>query len=155
MNYRLKTARMGNFNLNVVGNYLKRLEFIAVPGAEVTNSREEALNRAPKYTVNSDLTWNMGNLTLNYGLLYFSKTSRFTNQEMAGNPDIVDDKYRYLKERWQHDIYARLDVAERFSFYGGINNLFDQKPDIGTVFYPVGPVGRFLYVGARMDFKGL
>ena len=159
LNYRLRTASMGTFNLNVIGNYLQRLEFIPVPGGETVSHRGEGdldnKNFAPKYTVNSDLTWTKGRFTLNYGLLYFSKTSLFTNQEMAGNPDIVADKYRFNKERWQHDIYGRIDVTEKFSFYAGINNLFDQKPSIGTVFYPVGPVGRFFYAGARVNLKKL
>jgi len=60
-----------------------------------------------------------------------------------------------LKERWQHDVYARVDVTDGFSFYGGINNLFDQKPEVGTRFYPVNEVGRFFYAGARVNLKGL
>lgn len=147
-NYRLRTASVGTFNLSVVGNYLDRLEFVGTPGADVTNSRGEAF--APKYTVNADLTWQNGGLTLNYGILWFSKTLRFTNQEVAGNPDIVAPEYMYLKERWQHDIYASYDVNDQFQIYGGVRNLWGQRPDIGTNTYPVDSIGRFGFVGARM-----
>jgi hypothetical protein len=41
-----------------------------------------------------------------------------------------------------------IDVLPIVRFYAGVNNLTDQKPDISTN-YPVNPVGRFLYVGAR------
>jgi outer membrane receptor protein involved in Fe transport len=151
LNYRLRTANAGTFNLNLVGNYLDRLTFIAVPGADVTDDRGEAAQRAPKYTVNMDLSWTVGKFTLNYGLLWFSKTSRFTNQEMASNPDIVADKYRYLKEHWQHDMYLRYQATPGIQFYGGINNMFNQRSALGTVFYPVGPVGRFYYFGVRTN----
>jgi outer membrane receptor protein involved in Fe transport len=151
LNYRLRTDDLGTFNLNLVGNYLDRLEFIAVPGADVTNDRGEASQRAPKYTVNMDLSWTLGKVTVNYGLLWFSKTSRFSNQEMASNPDIVADRYRYLKEHWQHDIYVRWRPTPLLEMYGGINNMFNQKEALGTVFYPVGPVGRFYYFGMRAN----
>lgn len=147
-NYRLRTDTLGTFNLSVVGNYLDRLEFVASPGADVTNSRGEAY--APKYTVNADLSWQKGPLTLSYGILWFDKTSRYSNQEMAGSPDIVAPEYMFLKERWQHDIYGSYDVNDRFQIYGGVRNLWSQKPEIGTSTYPVDSVGRFMFVGARV-----
>jgi outer membrane receptor protein involved in Fe transport len=152
-NYRLRTARMGTFSLNVIGNYLNRLEFVGTPGAPPTNSRGEAF--APKYTVNSDLTWKLNNLTLNYGLLWYSKTLRFTNQQVESNPDIVAPKYKYLKERWQHDIYAAYDFDKRLQLYVGVNNVFNQKPDIGTNTYPVPSIGRFFFGGAKVKLDRL
>lgn len=149
-NYRLRTASAGTFNLSIVGNYLDRLEFIGTPGADVTNRREEASFRAPKFTVNADLTWQKDGLTLSYGILWFSKTLRYSNQEVAGDPDIVAPEYLWLKERWQHDIYASYDVNDKFQIYGGVRNLWGQKPDIGTSIYPVNSIGRFGFVGARV-----
>jgi outer membrane receptor protein involved in Fe transport len=147
-NYRLRTAALGTFSLNVIGNYLDRLEFVGTPGAPVTNSRGEAF--APKYTVNSDLTWKINKLTVNYGLLWFSKTLRFDNQTDENNPDVVDSKYRFLKEHWQHDLYVGYEAAKQLEIYGGVNNLFNQKPDIGTSTYPVSSVGRYFFAGARV-----
>ncbi|MBC9032045.1 TonB-dependent receptor [Sphingomonas sp. JC676] len=149
-NYRLRTDRLGTFNLSVIGNYLDRLEFIGTPGADITNERGEATSRAPKYTVTADLTWQSGGLTLNYGLQWFDKTSRYTNLEMAGDPDIVAPEYLYLKQRWQHDIFASYDVNDKFQFYGGVRNLFSQKPDIGTQIFPVNTIGAFGYVGVKV-----
>ncbi|MFA6115587.1 MAG: TonB-dependent receptor [Sphingomonas sp.] len=149
VSYRVETAKVGTFNLNVMGNYLDRLEFISSPGAPVTNQRGEAFS--PKYTVNADLTWKLGAFTVNYGLLWFDKTLRYTNQEMATNTDIVDPKYVYLKQHWQHDIFASVDVKGGMQFYAGVNNVFGQKPDIGTNTYPVSSVGRFLYAGVKVS----
>lgn len=149
-NYTLKTDRFGRFSLNVIGNYLKRLEFIGTPGGPVTDSRGTAF--APKYTANSDLTWNMGRFTVNYGLNYFSKTARFSNQTLENNPDVVDSKYKYLKEGWQHDLFAKVEVGKQYEMYLGVNNLFDRQPDIGTSTYPTSSVGRFFYAGARVKF---
>lgn len=87
---------------------------------------------------------------MNYGLNWFDKTSRFSNRDMAGNPDIVAREYRYLKQRWQHDLYLSAAVDPRLEVYGGVNNLFDQKPELDTLIFPISPVGRFLYAGFRI-----
>ncbi|MFC3580103.1 TonB-dependent receptor plug domain-containing protein [Sphingomonas hylomeconis] len=148
LSYRLDAGSAGLFSLRVNGNYLDKLEFFGTPGADVTDSRGEQF--APKYTVNSDLTWQMGKLTLNYGLSWYDKTLRYSNQTVAGNPDIVAKEYLYLKELWQHDIYASVDVNDRFQFFGGVNNVFGQRPDIGTDSYPVSSIGRYMFAGARV-----
>jgi len=153
LNYRKRTARLGTFSLNVIGNYLDKLQFIGTPGADPTDSRGETY--APKYTVHTDLTWNKGPFTLNYGLLYFSKTTRFSNLRTNTNPDITAPEYKYLKEHWEHNLYASVDVDKRFTFYGGVNNLFNQKPDIGTSRYPVSALGRFFFAGAKVKLDKL
>ena len=96
-------------------------------------------------------------MTLNYGLLWFSKTLRFTNLETSTNPDVASPQYIWVKEHWQHDIYAAVDVgpAKQYTFFGGVNNLFDQKPELGTSRYPVDLVGRFFYFGAKVRLNKL
>ncbi|MDP1028783.1 TonB-dependent receptor [Sphingomonas sp. KR1UV-12] len=153
LNYRLDAGSIGRFNLRVIGNYLNKLEFFGTPGADVTNSRGEAF--APKYTVNTDLTWQLGNVTVNYGLSWFDKTLRYSNQVTQGNPDIVAPQYLYLKELWQHDIYLSVDATDRFQFFGGVNNVFGQKPEIATSTYPVSALGRYIFVGARVKLPTL
>ncbi len=147
-NYTIDTGSFGRFNLRVIGNYLDKLEFIGTPGADVTNSRGEA--RAPKYTVNGDLSWSMDKITINYGLTWFDRTLRNTNQVDQNNPDVVAPEYKYLKELWQHDIYISVDATDRFQFYGGVNNVFGQRPELGTDTFPVPSIGRYMFAGARM-----
>lgn len=151
VNYQKSVARIGTFSVNIIGNYLDRLQFISTPGADVTNSRGEAF--APKYTANSDFTLKTGPVTLNYGLLWFDKTLRGTNQALTANPDQYAPEYNYLKQHWQHDFFVAFDVEKNFQFYGGVNNAFDQKPDIGTNTYPVSSIGRFFYFGAKVKLQ--
>lgn len=153
LNYRKRTARFGTFSLNLIGNYLDKLLFIGTPGADPTDSRGEAY--APKYTVHTDLTWNKGPFTVNYGLLYWSKTLRYTNLRTNANPDITAPEYKYLKEHWEHNVYASYDVNKRVALYAGVNNLFNQKPDIGTVRYPVSAAGRFFFGGVKVKLDKL
>ena len=149
--YRFRPAegRLGTFNLRVTGNYLHKLQFVPTVGAEVDNNLEESLYRAAKYSANGDLTWTKGPLTLNYGVNWFSKTLRFTREETKADPDITDPKYVYIKPSWEHEIQAAYSVNNRFTAYAGVNNLWNTKPDVGAIDYPVSAVGRFFYVGFR------
>lgn len=146
--YRLKTAKLGTFALAINGNYLDRLEFVASPGAAITSERGQTY--APKYSATLDLTWTKGPLTLNYGVNWFSKTNRFTDEEIAGDPDSAAGRYLKAKAKWEHDIQAEIEVSDQFSFYAGVNNLFDQLPDFGYSSYPVSALGRFFYAGVKI-----
>ena len=53
------------------------------------------------------------------------------------------------REAWLHDLQAQLRVSERLAFYGGVNNLANQKPDEDAYDTPVPALGRFFYVGVR------
>ena len=148
LNYGFDTAKLGSFAIGIVGGYLDRLEFIPTPGATVNIDRGEAYY--PKWNATGDVTWKLNALTVNYGISWFSKTDRYTREELAGNPDIAAPQYLKYKEKWQHDLYVAYDVDKRFRFYMGVNNLFDQQPSIASANYPVSFVGRYMYAGAKI-----
>jgi outer membrane receptor protein involved in Fe transport len=150
VNYRVRPgAGLGSFNFRVAGNYLHKLQFIPTPGAEIDDDRREFEANAPKYSATGDVTWTLGNLTLNYGVNWFDKTLRFTNERTEDDPDIVAPEYIFIKERWEHELQASFDVDQRFNIYAGVNNLFDTKPDVGLPNYPVSSIGRFFYLGVK------
>ena len=140
-------SNLGVFNLRLLGNYLKKLTFIPSPGAELDDDRTEQF--APKWQATFDLTWIRKPFSVNYGFNYFSKTKRFSLEDIAGDPDIASREHISFNARHTHDLQVALDVNDRFRFYTGVNNLTDQKPDI-SVNYPVNPIGRFFYAGVRI-----
>lgn len=148
--YRIPTDTAGTFSLSLSGNYLDRLEFVATPGAEIDVDRDEAY--APRYSATLDLVWEKGPLTIAYGISWFDKTRRFTIEDVRGDPDIVDPKYLWIKEKWEHEVQVAYDVGERFRLYGGVNNLFDEKPAFNYTSYPVSAMGRYFYMGATVSF---
>ncbi|WP_057883502.1 TonB-dependent receptor domain-containing protein [Tsuneonella troitsensis] len=142
---------LGNFNLRLAGGYLDRLEFIPTPGAELDNDRTEA--NAPKWNGTLDLTWQKDNFSVNYGVNYFSKTRRYTTEQIEANPDLVDPKFIFFREKWEHDVQLGWTTDdERFRFYTGVNNIFDRLPDLGQLGYPSSFRGRYIYAGARINF---
>jgi hypothetical protein len=56
------------------------------------------------------------------------------------------------KERWGHDVRLAIDVDEKFTFYVGANNIFDEKPAFDQLSYPISSgVGRFLLCRCESD----
>ena len=148
LNYGFEAAKAGKFAISLVGGYLNKLEFIPTPGAQVDVDRLEAYY--PKWNATGDITWSLDKLTINYGISWFSKTRRYEIEQTNANPDIAEAKYLWYKEKWQHDLYVAYDVDERFRFFMGANNLFDQQPSIASSNYPVSYVGRYMYAGAKI-----
>lgn len=147
-------SNLGNLSLGVVGNYLDKLTFIPIPGGEMVNSKGTA--GAPKWQVNFDANWEWENYSLTYGFNYFSKTLRFSRQTIEAQPDIAAPEFLKIDAKFTHDIQLAIEVDEKFTFYGGVNNLFDQEPDIGAITAPLStPVGRFIYFGARVGLDDI
>ena len=153
LDYTLPTRNIGTFRAHVVGNYLNKLTYIPIPGAPVVNDAYTGGGNqtvSPKYQVTADLGWKKGLVNLNWRMTYFSKTYRYSQKEIAANPDIVAPQYLRYKAKFVNDLYISADVSKEFEIYAGMDNVFDVKPDIGSQVFPVSAVGRFFYVGAKV-----
>ncbi|MDG5487299.1 TonB-dependent receptor [Sphingomonas sp. BGYR3] len=150
VNYNFEVANIGNFNLQVVGNYLNKFDFEPTPGAAVEISKLTV--GYPEYSGTADLTWTNGTLMINYGLNFFSKTRRFTDDQVAAQPDISDPQYFFYREKWEHDVQVAVNVEENFRFYAGVNNLLNDIGDVASVNQPYSFLGRYFYAGARVAF---
>jgi outer membrane receptor protein involved in Fe transport len=149
VNYHLSTTRLGSVDLRLVGGYLDRLEQIATPGAAVENNVDQIYR--PRWTFVVSPTWSLHAVTLGYTLRWQEGVRRFARIDTDSNPSLVDSRYLRYKALWEHDVQAQVAVNERFAVYGGVNNLTDRKPDIGfQTNVPISPVGRYLYLGARV-----
>ena len=153
LRYTMPTDSAGTFAFNLVGNYLDRLVTQATPASDPV--RLDDVIGAPRWQATADLTWTYGPVTANYGVNFLSKTRRYTRATTRANPDVVAPEYLRIDARFTHDMQLRWDTKEGIGIYAGVNNMFDQKPDIGLSAYPVSPVGRFFYLGVRMDTASL
>ncbi len=150
INYRFKPSdSLGTVTLNLAGGYLHKITFVPTVGADVDNDIREAYN--PRWRASADINWDIGDFNATYSVNYFSKTRRFTTEQLTANPDLSDPQFFFYKELWEHDIRLGLDVNDKFTFYGGINNLFNEKPEFDQLSYPVSGKGRFFYVGAKVS----
>jgi outer membrane receptor protein involved in Fe transport len=151
--YQIPTATLGTFDVRLVGGYLHRLEQIATIGADVENNADRPFR--PKYNLTFSPTWTLDAAALSYNLRWQNGVRRFNRVTTNDNPTFVDPRYFRFKELWQHDVQVQVQVDDAFTFYTGVNNLGDQRPDIGfETNVPVSPVGRFFYTGIRMNLGG-
>ena len=152
LDYAFTVNKLGQFNLKVVGNYLNKLKTVGTPGAEPTDDLGEtppaSTYLSPKYQVFTNMTFTTGPVTLSYSWSWSDKTRRYTKDRYK-NPTYVAPEYAFIKAHSEHDIYAAIAVNKQFEFYGGISNLFDQKPDLGLIAFPTEFVGRSFYAGFR------
>lgn len=152
MNLRYRTdlgEKAGRLELRVLGNYLDKLSFVPMLGADPQKEIDSAHYPAPCWSANFNLTWIKRPFTFNYGINWWDKTRRVSHEQEAANPDYAPAQCIWYREKWEHEIYMAYDVTERFQFYGGVNNLFERKPDDGAVAYPVSAVGRYFFVGVK------
>jgi len=150
IDYRVATGAFGTFDLRLVGGYLDKLTFVAIPGAVPTNNVDSF--GAPRWNANFAPTWTLDRVSVNYNLRWFNATRAFDRNTTAANPDVAAGRFLRFDALWQHDIQIAYQVPNGFGLYGGITNFTDQKPDpaaYGTN-VPISPIGRFFYVGARV-----
>ena len=148
--YAITTASAGRFDLRLVGGYVDRLEQIATPGADVTNNLDRPFR--PQWNATFSPTWTLDALTLSYVLRWQNGVRRFDRVATDDDPFFVDPRYFRFKPLWQHDLQAQVRTGDGFAFYGGVTNLTNQRPDIGfETNVPISPLGRFFYVGAKVD----
>lgn len=144
-------ADWGVFNFRLIGNKLEDLTFINLPGADPDSDLGESDPsnglQAPEYQAAFNLLWQRGPLAFNYTLNWFDETYRYTKTEIANNPDIAEPRFHKYSAHVMQNVQLRYAPNDVWSFYGGINNVEDNEPDIGETFFPVSAVGRFFYVG--------
>ncbi|QYE36988.1 TonB-dependent receptor [Polymorphobacter sp. PAMC 29334] len=149
VDYVLRTASVGTFDLRFIGGYLRRLDFIGTPGAAPTDRLDTP--GAPKWNFNFSPSWTHGPVTLTYNLRWIDGTRAVDKLTTDNDPLYAPPGQLRYREAWQHDVQVGYDLPSGVSFYLGALNLTDQQPDPGnSINQPVSAVGRFLYVGAKV-----
>jgi hypothetical protein len=52
-------------------------------------------------------------------------------------------------------VVVRFQANEAIELYGGMQNIFDEEPDIGQTALPVGPEGRTIFVGMKASLGSI
>ena len=148
LDYVVRKASFGTFDLRLVGGYLDRLDIVATPGAAVEDQVDQ-IGR-PRFTATFSPSWTVGPLTLGYTLRWFDRQRRYKKAETDADPTIAPGDLLRYKAGWLSDVQAQYAVDRRFAVYAGVNNLTDQKPDEDAYDVPAPSLGRFMYVGVKI-----
>ncbi|WP_353226991.1 TonB-dependent receptor [Novosphingobium sp.] len=152
LDYHVSVKKFGTVFAKIVGNYLNKLTTVGTPGAAPTDELAQYKYTSPKYQFYTNVGFNTGNFTFDYSWSWFDKTQRYTPDKLAGNPNYVAPQYVWVKARSVHNIYASVDVEKNFTFYGGVTNILNQKPDLGFNSYPTEAIGQSFFIGAKVKY---
>jgi iron complex outermembrane recepter protein len=146
----------GTLDVHLIGNWLDKLSTVALLGQAPVESANSVIggidgNIAPKWDFNLDLVWNYQKWTVDYNIESQAATLNGTRQSFLSQPFQYAPQFNYVPGEFVQSIQVGYQVADNWNVYGGINNLFYQKPAIGFDIVPVDPLGRFFYVGVNID----
>lgn len=143
------TENGGRLRFNLVGSYLKDLEFVQIAADADSFVFENAGESGdPQWRVNLNTTYTRGPLTLNW-------QARFTSSVLNNNED--SDEFRFpnsIPSTVFNDFRASYDLKDNVNLFLGIDNVFDKAPPLhpftasGGFF---GLTGRFVYAGLQID----
>jgi len=118
----------------------------------------------PEWIVNFGATWTVDKLTVGWRGRFEDSTLQFSNAA-ATEVEIVDGAVVVMPTEnladpsqlttgsgFEQDISISYDFTDRLQVYGGVNNLTDLKPFLGSLARPVGPRGRFFFLGVAGSF---
>jgi iron complex outermembrane receptor protein len=106
----------------------------------------------PENIVNYNLNYYRENLSISYQVRWQSSqfNSGVTPEDVAGNPIFADPLN--TGDAFVHDMSFRFDVTDFASITGGINNLTNEEPFLGTYIRPVDTLGRTFFLGVQGVF---
>ncbi len=141
------------FGVRLVGSYQEKLNRFFNPSdlTEVDPEIQEVTR--PKLSGNMTLSWDRGPYSLAFQTSYQGKQSVAEIEDVlasATNPNGLygtNENDRFFGERFTFDANGSYKWNDKFSFYGGVNNIADSIPFSTQTAWPVGPRGRFVFFG--------
>lgn len=147
------------FGARLVGSHQEKLDNFFNPlNLSETNSDVGEV-QLPELSGNLALSWDRGPMSLGFQTTYQDKqTVDFIEADSVLADGTVEqtglerhlELYgdgAYFDETYIFDINGSYEFNEKLSIYGGINNVTDVEPFATQTAWPVGPRGRFYFVG--------
>lgn len=147
----------GSLRISVLGSRLEQLDLVVLPGGDTDDDAGEGFSllgtATPEWVVNLGLQWNYKEWTVGYAFRWQSEVLRVEKLSLANDPDQID--VPTIKPLNVHDVVVRFQANEAIELYGGMQNIFDEEPDIGQTALPVGPEGRTIFVGMKASLGSI
>jgi len=118
----------------------------------------------PEWIFNLGVNWEYGDWGVNWTGRFEDSASQFSNSArtdveivngevvVSENVGLADPSQLNTGSSFEMDISANYEVSEKLELYGGVSNLTDTEPFLGSLARPVGPRGRFFFFGVRGEF---
>ncbi len=149
--YRLELGEH-RFTLAASGTWVEKLNNFFDPSDLTLVDPELGELQRPEWAGRAALTWDWSSFSLTWGTTYLDRMGlRSVEIESVGTTgnDLYSPDNAIADETWIHDISFSIDVNDTFDVYGGVNNVFNEKPFVTEQAYPVSPVGTLFFMGVR------
>lgn len=130
------------FGADLVGSYQEKLDrfFNPLDPTDVNPDIEEI--QLPELSGNLTLSWARGPISAAFQTTYQSR-------QFATDIDDFDElgSAGFFDEVFIFDANASYVYSDALTIYGGVNNIADEEPFSTQTAWPVGPRGRFFFLG--------
>ncbi len=148
-NYSFMLAE-NQFNFRVIGSRQEKLDrFTSQTDPTAIDPRLTELRR-PKWNAQASLNWQRGDFAATWQTLYQSKQALITGDVRQTQTTLGSDGF--ASQSFVHNVNGSYYITDDMRLYGGVNNLTDKDPFISTASWPVGPRGRYLFLGLQAQF---
>lgn len=143
--------RENDFSVGLSGTHQERLTFFSNPSdlSEQTVMLERL--QRPKWAGSANAAWTNGPLTLGWQTQYMSKQGA----SAAVDPLTAEAQFgdaAYVGEVFIHNLTGSYQLFDNTRVYGGVNNVENRAPFASQTAWPVGPRGRFFFLGVDVSF---
>ena len=133
-----------------MGSKQEKLDFFTDPSDPTLTDPELGEIQQPEWAGNISLTWERGPALLGLQTTYVDSQG-LTDVEIE-TADNVYGPAGFTDEMYLFDLFGRYEFSDMLEFYGGVNNVTDEEPFITENAWPVGPRGRFFFLGAKYSY---
>lgn len=118
----------------------------------------------PEWIFNLGVNWEYGPWSVGATGRFEDSASQFSNAQLtdvaitngavvvSDNVGLADPSQLFTGSGFEIDLNANYEFSDKLNVYGGVSNLTDREPFLGTLARPVGPRGRFFFVGVQGKF---
>lgn len=148
--YRFDLGSAGDLHLSTYASHLMTWVYQRDATDPASIDVDDGEYNDPKWRGNVEALWQYGDWTVNARWIWFQGG-------YVDNGHIDDNWYSHPKVPGHSyiDLSASYNIRENVKLYGGIDNVFDNKPPVhvnsfsGTGLY--GDIGRYFYAGIKVD----
>ncbi|MDJ0977192.1 MAG: TonB-dependent receptor [Erythrobacter sp.] len=118
----------------------------------------------PEWIVNFSANWKIDRLNIGWRTRWEDSSLQISNGDatdaviidgqavLVSNEGVLDESQLNTGDGFEHDINITFEATDRLQVFGGVNNLFDAEPFLGSLSRPVSPRGRFFFLGLTGSF---
>lgn len=142
----------GRIRLSTIGTrFLSNEETRDITSPDVVTDVLGEFTR-PEWIFNINADWEISDFVFGWRARFEDDQllSGVSNDDIESNPDFIS--IASTGSSWVHDLSVSYLLGEDYEIYGGVNNVLEEEPYLGSLSRPAGPRGRFFYVGVNATF---